>query len=79
MIEGLFNEKIENGYRISINPNEIYNQFILYMFFSLDKNIVLVSPTLSDANKLYARLSLETNMFDFVLISVIFLVTVLFP
>ena len=58
MIEGLFNEKIENGYRISINPNEIYNQFILYMFFSLDKNIVLVSPTLSDANKLYARLSL---------------------
>ena len=66
MIEGLFNEKIDNGYRISINPNEIYNQFLLYMFFSLHKNIVLVTPTLSDANRIYSNLS--SNLKDKVFI-----------
>ncbi len=58
MIEGLFNEKIENNYKISISSNEIYNQFLLYMFFSLNKNLVLVTPTLSDANRIYSNLSL---------------------
>lgn len=56
MIEGLFNYNIEHGQKISISQNEIYNQFLLYMFFSLNKNIVIVTPTLNDANGLYKDL-----------------------
>ena len=56
MIEGLFDYKLEDGQRISINQNEIYNQFILYMFFSLNKNIIIVTPSLNDANGLYKEL-----------------------
>lgn len=56
MIENLFDEKIENGYKISITQNEIYYQFLMYMFFSLDKNLVVVTPTLNEANIIYSNL-----------------------
>ena len=57
MIDNLFDIKFDKNMRVSITPNEIYNQFLLYMFLSLKKNIVIVTPNLSDANKLYVNLS----------------------
>lgn len=57
MIDNLFNEKIYNDMNISINQNEIYNQFLMYMFFSLNKNMIIVTPSLTEANKIYKDLS----------------------
>lgn len=67
MIEGLFDLKINNGDNIAISNNEIYNQLLLYLFFSLKKNIVLVYPSLSDANNAYSELGkyLNNNLFIF--------------
>lgn len=56
MIENLFDFKILNGNKFSITENEIYRQFMMYMFFSLDKSIILLTPTLNEANKLYGML-----------------------
>ena len=57
MIENLFDLKLDNGQRISVSQNEIYYQFLMYMFFALDKSLVIVTPTLSDANKIYSALN----------------------
>ena len=57
MIKNLFNYKLENGYKISITLNEIYYQFLMYMFFSLNKSLIIVTPTLADANKIYSALN----------------------
>ncbi len=57
MIKNLFNDKLENGYKISITLNEIYYQFLMYMFFSLNKSLIIVTPTLADANKIYSALN----------------------
>ncbi len=57
MIKNLFNEKLNNGYKISISMNEIYYQFLQYMFFSLNKSLVIVTPTLTEANNIYAALN----------------------
>ncbi len=66
MIDNIFNFQIYNGMRISISPNEIYNQFLLYTFFSCKKNIILVVPNLSDANKIYSDLKNRVkNVFIF--------------
>lgn len=56
MIENLFDFKISNGEKISITENEIYRQFLMYMFFSVDKSLILVTSTLNEANKLYGML-----------------------
>lgn len=66
MIDNIFDFEICNDMRISISPNEIYNQFLLYMFFSCKKNIILVVPNLSDANKIYSDLKNRVkNVFIF--------------
>lgn len=57
MIENLFNLKLENGQKISVSQNEIYYQFLVYVFFALNKNLVVVTSSLNEANKIYASLS----------------------
>ena len=49
----LFDFDINKNKRISVTKNEIYNQLLLYIFFSCKKNILIVLPTLNEANKLY--------------------------
>lgn len=64
LYEDLFNfnlEDIKKYKKISINYNEIYNQFILYIFFCLNKNILLVMPTLNEATKIYNELRNYTD------------------
>lgn len=66
MIENLFDLQLENGNKISINENEIYNQFLMYMFFKLGKSLVLVTPSLNEANRLYGDLEKRlSNVFIF--------------
>ena len=52
----LFDFDINKYNKIFISPNEIYNQFILYIFFKLQKNILLVTPTLNEATEIYNNL-----------------------
>ena len=52
----LFDFDINKYNKIFISPNEIYNQFILYIFFTLQKNILLVTPTLNEATEIYNNL-----------------------
>lgn len=52
----LFDFDIKKIKKISVSKNEIYNQLMLYMFFSLNKNILLVIPTLNEANDIYNEL-----------------------
>ena len=52
----LFNEDSLKYKKISISKNEIYNQLILYFFFRLKKNILLVYPTLNEATAYYNEL-----------------------
>ena len=49
----LFNFDVNSIKKISINKNEIYNQFMLYMFFNMKKDILLVVPTLNEATEIY--------------------------
>lgn len=60
MKERLFNKifdfDIEKIKRISISKTEIYNQLLLYMFFNLQKSIILVVPTLNEATEIYNEL-----------------------
>lgn len=49
----LFNIDISNKRKISISDNEIYNQFLLYIFFKYKKNVLLVFPTLNEATEKY--------------------------
>ena len=52
----LFNFDIDKYKKISISKNEIYNQLLLYIFFSSKKNLLLVVPTLNEATELYNEL-----------------------
>ena len=52
----LFNKDILKYKKISVTKNEIYNQLILYFFFMLKKNILLVVPTLNEATEIYNEL-----------------------
>ena len=49
----LFDFDIFNVKKISVSKNEIYNQLILYMFFSCNKSLLLVYPTLNEATEVY--------------------------
>lgn len=57
MIENLFDFDIYNKMKISVSPNEIYNQLLLYIFFHCKKNLIIVTPNLTEANKLYSNLT----------------------
>ena len=52
----LFDFDIDKYKKISISKNEIYNQFLLYIFFTSKKNLLLVLPTLNEATELYNEL-----------------------
>ena len=52
----LFDFDVNKVKKISITKNEIYNQLLLYMFFSLNKNILLVVPTLNEATEIFNEL-----------------------
>ena len=53
LYEKLFNFDLKGIKNISISDNEIYNQFLLYIFFKYKKNILLVLPTLNEATEKY--------------------------
>ena len=53
----LFDFDINKYKKISVTKNEIYNQLLLYIFFSCKKNILIVMPTLNEANELYSELA----------------------
>lgn len=67
MLDGIFKIDLKDKLKISITNNEIYNQFILYLYSKVDNGIVLVTPTLTEANNLYSRLSyyLKDDVFIF--------------
>ena len=52
----LFDKDILNYKKISISKNEIYNELLLYIFFTSKKNILLVVPTLNEATEIYNEL-----------------------
>ena len=56
MLNGLFDFKFKDGMKINVSKNEIYNQMLLYMFFAWKKSVVIVTPTLNEANQLYRDL-----------------------
>ncbi|MBQ3142391.1 MAG: transcription-repair coupling factor [Bacilli bacterium] len=56
LFNNLFNFKIENNLRISITKNEIYNQLLLYIFFSVQKDIIILTSNLNEANNIYINL-----------------------
>ena len=54
--KSIFNFSIENNLKLSISNNEIYNQLVLYIFFSLQKDLIILVKNLNDANKLFKKL-----------------------
>lgn len=52
----LFNFDISKYKKIYASKNEIYNQLLLYIFFSSNKNMLIVMPTLNEATELYNEL-----------------------
>lgn len=56
LYNNLFNFNVNEIKKISITKNEIYNQLLLYIFFSCKKNLLLVFSTLNEANETYNNL-----------------------
>lgn len=67
MLENLFDYKLDNGLSFNISKNEVYTQFLMYTFFKWNKSIVIVTPTLNEANQLYTNLKyyLKDKVFIF--------------
>lgn len=61
LYEKLFYFDLKGIKNISISDNEIYNQFLLYIFFKYKKNILLVLPTLNEATEKYNDLKSYTD------------------
>lgn len=61
LYEKLFNFDLKGIKNISISDNEIYNQFLLYIYFKYKKNILLVLPTLNEATEKYNDLKSYTD------------------
>lgn len=67
MLDRIFDIDLKNNLKISITNNEIYNQLILYLYYKTSSDIVLVVPTLNEANNLYSKLNyyLKDDVFIF--------------
>lgn len=61
LYKNLFNFEIKNNTKISCVDNEIYNQLILYIFSHEEKNLLLLTSNLNEANKLFFNLK---NYYD---------------
>ena len=61
LCNNLFDFKVSNGLKISVTKNEIYNQLLLYIFFSVQKNILILTPNLNEANRVYNDLKTYTD------------------
>ena len=61
LFEKLFDIKIKDDMKISCTDNEIYNQLILYIFSNVNKNMLLLTSNLNEANKLFFNLK---NYYD---------------
>lgn len=56
LYKNLFDFNVKNEMRISINKNEIYNQLLLYIFNSLQNNLILLTSNLHEATNMYNNL-----------------------
>ena len=56
LYEKLFDFDIKKYKKISVSRNEIYNQLLLYIFFTCKNNLILVYPTLNEATETYNEL-----------------------
>ena len=54
--KSIFNFDVKNDLNLSVSNNEIYNQLILYIFFSVQSDLIILVPSLNDANKLFNSL-----------------------
>lgn len=62
----LFDFEIKNNLKISTSKNEIYNQLLLYIFFSCKKDLLLVVQNYSEVSYLYRELKNYTkNVYAF--------------
>lgn len=57
----IFNFKVKNDMKISCVDNEIYNQLLLYIFSHEEKNLLLITSNLNEANRLFFNLK---NYYD---------------
>ena len=53
----LFDFNVDKYKKLYVSKNEIYNQFLLYIFFKCKKNILLVVPTLNEATEIYNEIN----------------------
>ncbi len=65
LFEKLFNFRIEEDMKISVSENEIYNQFLLYVFSLEKRDLLILTSNLNEANKLFFKLK---NYYDNVFI-----------
>lgn len=52
----LFNFTLSKNLKISITDNELYNQFLLYVFYSLKHDLLILVPKINDATNLFKNL-----------------------
>ena len=57
----LFDFNVDKYKKIYVSKNEIYNQFLLYIFSKCKKNILLVVPTLNEATEIYNEIKRYTS------------------
>ena len=53
LFKKLFDFDINAVHKISVSKNEIYNQLLLYIFFTTKKNLLLVVSTLNEATEIF--------------------------
>ncbi len=61
LFKNLFDFKIEKDMKVSISDNEIYNQLLLYIFSREKRDLIIITPNLNEANKLFFKLK---NYYD---------------
>ena len=61
LFKKIFDFEVTNDMKISCSDNEIYNQLILYIFSREEKNLLIITSNLNEANKLFFNLK---NYYD---------------
>lgn len=66
MIINLFDFEVTDNMKVFCNNEELYSQFLLYLKIKHDGDILVVTPTISEANKVFNNLTLyDKNVFLF--------------